>query len=47
VNAWKKCPLCADPVYKKDIKRVKILSRDENENEIVFQLMVRNKSTTS
>ena len=23
-NAWKKCPLCADPVYKRDIRRASL-----------------------
>lgn len=28
--AWKKCPLCADPIYKHDIRRVTILNADDS-----------------
>jgi len=28
--SWKKCPLCADPIYKADIRKVTILHVDQN-----------------
>ena len=43
--AWKKCPLCADPIYKTDIKRVSLVLPADG--ELVFQLMVRNKANIS
>lgn len=41
---WKKCPLCADPIQKKDVRRVRITTAP---GELTFQLMVRNKFNTS
>ena len=41
---WKKCPLCADPIMKKDVRRVRITPAP---SELTFQLMVRNKHNTS
>jgi len=43
--AWKKCPLCADPVYKTDIRRVKLIIPVDD--ELTFQLFVRNKANIS
>jgi len=37
--------MCADPVYKNDIRRVIIKPADTN--ELSFQLMVRNKANIS
>jgi hypothetical protein len=36
--AWKKCPLCADPIYKHDIRRVTILqSKTLDQEEAYFK----------
>ena len=32
--SWKKCPLCADPIYKHDIRRVTILHVDQDELQL-------------
>ena len=53
--AWKKCPLCADPVYKRDIRKASFVLEDDQKgitdsiqgttsNELKFKLIVRNKS---
>lgn len=44
-QTWKKCPLCADPIMKKDVRRVRITPAPTS--ELTFQLMVRNKYNTS
>lgn len=44
-HAWKKCPLCADPIYKTDIKRTRLIVQDEG--ELTLRLMVRNKANIS
>lgn len=43
---WKRCPLCNDPVYKHELKQVKIVqSNYYNEGSTIkFNLMVRNKA---
>ena len=52
--AWKKCPLCADPIYKRDIRRVRLVVTNElkeqtyenqqGTRELTFKLTVRCKS---
>ncbi len=44
-KGWKKCPLCADPIYKNDIRRAII--KQAYTNELSFQLMVRNRGNIS
>jgi len=53
-HAWKKCPLCAESIYKHDIRRATIIyehgeakakeSLADEKKTITFSLMVRNKS---
>ena len=31
--AWKKCPLCSDPIYKRDIRKAKIVF-DQSQSQI-------------
>jgi acetyl-CoA carboxylase beta subunit len=52
-HAWKKCPLCAEPIYKRDIRRATITYTSEEQEEIKeqdevleFRLMARNKANT-
>jgi len=45
-KAWKKCPLCSEPVYRQDLRRVdlKVVRPFHAGNTINFNLMMRNKS---
>ena len=50
-HAWKKCPLCSDPVYKRDIRKATIIfdqrQKDSSSDELMqFRLVARNKSNT-
>ena len=29
--AWKKCPLCSDPIYKRDIRKARIVFSNQND----------------
>ena len=45
---WKKCPLCADPIYRLDLKPV-IVSQNQDykiSSNITFDLMCRPKGVT-
>lgn len=53
-NSWKKCPLCNEPIYKRDIRRATILfntaehespaSEEVKEEVIDFKLVIRCKA---
>lgn len=49
---WKKCPLCNEPIYKKDLRRATILTKvrdsvkETKEEVIEFTILARNKSNT-
>jgi hypothetical protein len=38
--SWKKCPLCADPIYKADMRKVTIMHVDQNLDEFVSAKVV-------
>jgi hypothetical protein len=42
---WKKCPLCNDPVYKHELKNVKVNPNNyyKEGSNIKFNLMIRGK----
>ena len=45
-KAWKRCPLCNDPIYKHELKSVKVVQTHYYKvgGTIKFNLMVRNKA---
>jgi hypothetical protein len=44
-RAWKRCPLCNDPIYKQDLKNVQIVQNHyyKEGDRMRFNLMVRSK----
>ena len=38
--AWKKCPLCADPVYKRDIRKASFVLDDQDDDLIGTDVVV-------